>query len=67
MESKNIQLNRINKYIKEKYNVYNLFIDICGVVWYTIYRVKGEDKKRNLNKQNFKVATLQQKGKDYEN
>ena len=45
MESKNIQLNRINKYIKEKYNVYKLFIDNGGVAWYTIYRVKGEDKK----------------------
>jgi hypothetical protein len=28
-------------------------------VWYTIYRVKGEDKKRNLNEQILKVATLQ--------
>ena len=51
--SKNIQLNRINKYIKEKYNVYKLFIDNSGEVWYTIYRVKGEDKRENLNKQNF--------------
>ena len=47
---------------KRKYIVYKLFIDNGGVVWYTIYRVKGEDKKRNLNKQIFKVATWQQKG-----
>ena len=59
MESKNIQLNRINKYIKEKYIVYNLFIDKWGVVWYTIYRVKEEE---TLTEQILLVATLQQKG-----
>lgn len=59
MKSKNIQLNKINKYIKEKYNVYKLFIDNGGVVWYTIYRVKGEEQKKTLTNKIFKVATWQ--------
>ena len=31
-------------------------------MWYTIYRVKGEEQKKTLTNKNFKVATLQQKG-----
>ena len=60
-------VNDVPIYIKEKYNVYKLFIDNSGVVWYTIYRVKGEEQKKTLTNKIFKVATLQQKGKYHEN